>query len=80
MWFSWEFEEFRFVDRVSKICDFGECGFSVVDFDGLVSAFGRFSVDYFASGYSLRMRLMDKAREEGVQGILVVSEWPRSAL
>ena len=116
-WLSRESEEIRFADRVSKDFDFGDYRISAVDFEGLVSAFGGFSADYFASDYSFRMRpfysryisglsagsdafaqdwsrgfgffhppvalvprLMDKAREEGAQGILVVPDWPQSAV
>ena len=112
-WLSWESEEIRFADQISKDFDFGGCRISAVDFEGLVR--GEFSADCFASDYSFRMRpfysryisglsagcdafaqdwsrgfgffhpsvglvprLMDKAREEGAQGILVVPDWPQS--
>ena len=53
-WLSWESEEIRFADQISKDFDFGGCRISAVDFEGLVR--GEFSADCFASDYSFRMR------------------------
>ena len=53
-WLSWESEEIRFADQISKDFDFGGCRISAVDFKGLVR--GEFSADCFASDYSFRMR------------------------
>ena len=115
VWLSRESEEIRFADRVSKDFDFSDYRLSDKDFESLVSMFGEFSADYFASDYSFRMRpffvryisensagsdafaqdwssgfgffhppvgmvmrVLDKAREEGAQGILVVPDWPGS--
>ena len=109
--------EIRFADRISKDLDFGDYRLSAEDFEDLVSIFGEFSADYFASDYLFRMRpfflcyilglsagcdafaqdwsrgfgffhppvglvprLMDKAREDGAQGILVVPDWPQSMM
>jgi hypothetical protein len=51
-----ESEEIRFADRISKDFDFGDYRLSAVDFAGLVSIFGEFCADYFASEYSYRKR------------------------
>ena len=50
--------EIRFADRISKGFDFGDYRLSAEDFEDLVSICGEFSVDYFAFGYSFRMRLL----------------------
>ena len=56
VWLSRESEEIRFADRVSKDFDFSDYRLSGKDFESLVSMFGEFSADYFASDYSFRMR------------------------
>ena len=48
--------EIRFADRISKGFDFGDYRLRVEDFEDLGSICGEFSADYFASGYSFRMR------------------------
>ena len=117
VWQSRETEEIRFADKVSKDYDFGDYRISGEDFRELVSRFGGFSADFFASDYSYRMRpfysrylseksagsdafaqdwsrgfgyfhppvglvprVLEKAKEDRAQGVLLLPDWPGSMM
>ena len=56
VWHRRNTEQIRLADKISKDLDFSDYRISRDDFQWLEEKFGSFSMDYFASDYSYRMR------------------------